>query len=462
MKARDGWLYRPVWLVLVGAAVCGADTQYYAAYDMFVGDVISTARWSFYAYYTYFRNMQASAGGTLPAGLIYITEHHGAPEVEAWTGYFRGTVTATPSLPETYHHTVLLHYEQWEWSNPPEQQWDNVTDTYHTRLRVDEHANTPGDTAHLSTLPVQTAWSENSGWVNGHLYPGEQFGEQLLPADVDVFRVDTGKGVYCVETEANLDLTAPALQIEVYKKAAGDDAYDGEWIARTNDYNLFDDNGNVHRRRQRVYFTLDNNNGTYVRITPGESINPRTYKLRIFRTRPVILVHGINAPPTEAGPNQPEDPNTSFGDMRDYLGYFANIHPCVCYDFPWWSNHPSSRGFKYYVGTDRENKTTLYGYLYDKVVNVHKDFPANVILHSMGGFVVRFSLANPLFANKVNRVIFINSPQYGSDLANFLDRRPGANEIVNAIPFIGLILVMLTCGICAAEATLFGKWPISP
>ena len=77
------------------------------------------------------------------------------------------TVTATPSLPESYHHTATLMYEQRNWSNPHKESWDNVTDTYHTRLRVDEHANTPDDTAHLSTLPVQTAWSENSGWING-------------------------------------------------------------------------------------------------------------------------------------------------------------------------------------------------------------------------------------------------------------------------------------------------------
>jgi hypothetical protein len=407
MKARDSWLYRPVWLVLVGAAVCNADTQHYAAYDMFAGDVISTARWSFYAYYTYFRNVQASAGGTLPAALVYETEHHGAPEVETWTGYFRGTVTVTPSLPETYHHTVLLSYEQRDLSyhnphDPLEEKWDNVTDTYHTRLRVDEHANTPSDTAHLSTLPVQTAWSENSGWINGHLYPGEQFGQQLLPADVDVFRVDTDAGVYCVETEANFDIIEPALSIVVFKKAAGDDAYDGEWIARTNHYNIYGSSGTIDMRRQRVYFTLENDSGAYVQISPGEGISPRTYRVRVFRTRPVILVHGIECYPKVAERDLPLGRN-ALGHWNDYLPWDGLAYPCVCHSFCWdsFTEHLYSNG------------EGVIGKILLDVERLQNQYSLDVVLigHSMGGYFVRYALKEA--AGRIYKAVTLGTPHYG-------------------------------------------------
>jgi len=83
------------------------------------------------------------------------------------------------------------------------------------------------------------------------------------------------------------------------------------------------------------------------------------------------------------------------------------------------------------VGNNNADKLVLHGFLYDKVRNTHNNHTATIILHSTGCFIVCFSMANPTFASMVNRVVFIDAPFYGSDLANFLDRRPGANTVAN-------------------------------
>jgi len=195
------------------------------------------------------------------------------------------------------------------------------------------------------------------------------------------------------------------------------DAYDGDKIAWTNVFNVYNDQGQLDGLRQRVYFTLENANGAYVRLTQADPDTALNYSLRVFRARPVVLVHGINA-----NPRSSSDPNTTFADMRDKLGLMANVYPCVCYDFPWNSekDFEGETGFMDYVGLNENSKGTLYGFVADSYKKHGESIPANIVAHSMGGMIVRYQLPKSGFAVMVNQVLFIDSPQYGSELANFV------------------------------------------
>ncbi len=294
------------------------------------------------------------------------------------------------------------------------------------RYQIDDYADVPQSTQ-IGTLLVLDNWT-NDGWSNGYLFAEEIWYNKNIPADIDVFEVVTsGKaeldpGVYCIETEVELEFVQTPLEITVYE--ANGDNY-GTQIAYVNIFDCFDDNGDIDNQRQRVYFLQETAGKIYIKVNSTETAFQGEYKIRALKTRPVILVHGINASPKSSS-----DPATTFEHIRDCLGYFKEVAPCICYDFPWWSKDPDASGFEKYVGINSGVSDSLYEFVYEKY-DLHSDYKANIILHSMGGFIVRYQLDYQNFADMINQVLFINSPQYGSDLANFLVARPEAVGIFN-------------------------------
>ena len=297
------------------------------------------------------------------------------------------------------------------------------------RYQIDDYADNPQSTQ-IGTLSVLDNWTDN-GWSNGYLFAEEIWYNKNISADIDVFEIVTsGKteldpGVYCIETEVELGFVQTPLEITVYE-ANGN--YYGTQIAYVNIFDCFDDNGDIENQRQRVYFLQETAGKNYVKIN-STNIFQGKYKIRVFKARPVILVHGINSSPKDSS-----DPGTTFEHMRDYLGYFKEISPCVCYDFPWDSNDEDASGFEKYVGNNKTINFSLFKFVHDKVNDIHEGYKANIILHSMGGFVVRYQLHYSDFADMIHQILFIDSPQYGSELANFIITRPSSADRFNKLP----------------------------
>ncbi len=353
------------------------------------------------------------------------------------TYYLRGSIVPASSGDNNKIFTYTTTYKS-------ENMLSTNDDTFITteRYQIDDYAGVPQSTQ-ICTLSVLDNWT-NDGWSNGYLFAEEIWYNKNIPADIDVFEIVTsGKteldpGIYCIETEVNNLNASFGVEINLYNTNTFNNDTKMQFMTDTYDYNnRYDDNGNLDNIGQRLYFKNDKKITCYIEVKQRFSIPELPnieYKIRVFKARPVILVHGINAFPQDA-----TQTDTTFEDMRDYLGYFKEIMPCVCYDFPWDSSQPhNGKGFEYYVGDDPDEEKQLYGFVKDKF-KLHDNYKANIILHSMGGFIVRYQLAYQSFADMINQVLFINSPQYGSDLANFIATRPRAAERFNKFP------VLFTC-----------------
>ncbi|MCX7004270.1 MAG: hypothetical protein NTV22_13495, partial [bacterium] len=328
-------------------------------------------------------------------------------EYEVWCGCLEGTVSLFHGAPVDYTHTARLQYEQ-RVSTTPEV-WRLVTNEYLTRFRVDDYANEPADTLHLGTLAVQTTWSANNGWVEGYLHAGETWYNDYLPADVDVFRVDTGAGVYCVETEVLNDpqcIVAP-MCIRIWLTENG--TY-GDQIAWTNRWNVYDENGNNHGNKQRVYFTLSDGNQTpVVQISFSDVAlsfqKPQKYRVRVFRARPVILVHGI-----ESNPKTATDPLSTMGHYKLAAPNDAALMPIVVYDFPWDSRTED-------IAINSDEGLPLRFVQYVDAVYTMQNMPVVLIGHSMGGYLCRHYIKAG-DRTRWSWCFLLGSPQYGSDIAN--------------------------------------------
>ena len=308
---------------------------------------------------------------------------------------------------------------------------NTYTENSTERYQIDDFADMP-QSAKIGTLPILENWS-NAGWSNGYIFAEEIWYNENISADTDVFKVVTlGKtnlapGVYCVETELELawGVEIP-LEITVYE--ANGNNY-GNKIGWINAFNCYDDNGDIDNLHQRVYFLQETVGDVYIKINSTDTYFQDKYKIRVLKARPVILVHGINAFPQNDG-----DTGTTFEHIRDYLSYLNEVAPCICYDFPWDSSQSHSEiGFEHYVGDDKNDDDSLYKFIDNIVVKSYGGYKANIILHSMGGFIVRYQLDYLAFADMINQVLFINSPQYGSDLGNFCVHTPAPNTITTSM-----------------------------
>ena len=335
--------------------------------------------------------------------------------------------TITKSAAKQGHNKVYHIQETWGSSNNDDIDWD-----YYYYFRVDDWADNSANTSHVCQLNLTEIYTD--GWLQSQdtWYPNGLFEEtspvknRIIPADIDVFKIDLDPGVYCVETEV-ADLSF-ALEISIYNNNIFSDV---SKIGFTNDFCRYDDDGQLDSG-QRLYFINEKKGTCYIELKQRfgmESFPDTKYKVRVLKARPVILVHGINSSPKSSS-----DPDTTFEHMRDCLGYFKEVAPCICYDFPWDSSQPhNGKGFEHYVGINSSISDSLYEFV-DERYDLHGDYKVNILLHSMGGFIVRYQLDYSEFANMVNQVLFINSPQYGSDLANFIATRPKAAEKFNKFP----------------------------
>jgi len=360
----------------------------------------------------------------LPNGLHVVSE----PYTDGTYFYIEGSFE--PAGPDDNAKT--FDYSQWK--ETVAYAITNISTSLYTEYwQIDDYADMP-QSAKIGTLSVIESWSDDN-WSNGYLFAEESWNNYSIPADIDVFKIVTPEkieldpGVYCIETEVNNLSASFGLEINLYNADTFNDNTKMQFMTDTYEgyNNRYDDNGQLDNIGQRLYFNNDTRKTCYIEVKQRNSIPeiPNIeYKIRVLKARPVILVHGINAFPqngTQTG--------TTFEYMRDYLGYFKEVAPCVCYDFPWDSSQShSGKGFEKYVGNDKNDNDSLFKYIYEKY-DLHNDYKANIILHSMGGFIVRYQLNYQSFAGMINQVIFLNSPQYGSDLGDFCWRYPEPNAV---------------------------------
>lgn len=330
------------------------------------------------------------------------------------------------------------------------------TKVYSFLFVLDDFADIPADASCMTTLQVQTTWTLDEGWVDGGLFPecrwyeDGQFFEpkeksHTIPADVDVFKIDADAGVYCIETKVSGSGTPP-LDVRVY---AADGLAFGELLGSTNQYCVYDDHGDIDQRTQRVYFEAGSA-GAYVETKSTAKDFAGAYSIRVFRARPVILVHGIDCPPWDQ--KDVKAGRDSMGNWRDCLPWDGQAYPCTCYSFSWKSaegGDPLNPD-----GTDKirciieEDKKELDNPYVQKAYEKHGNMKVVLIGHSMGGYIVRFALSNLNAYQRIHKAVLMGTPMYGSDVAtaditwlaaklkqtsrhNLLMLRPGSEMVRN-------------------------------
>ena len=151
---------------------------------------------------------------------------------------------------------------------------------------------------------------------------------------------------------------------------------------------------------------LENNKYTFVKLTANTYLD-NTYKLKLSRLKPVILVHGIDASPWYEGDG------TSFGDLIKNEQYY-DIRPYVAHDFPWRSTLSIKRK---YVGNGTRNGT-LGAYIASKRDN--DDLKAAIVAHSAGCLMTYYFCQehNNKFKESVDSILFCAPPMLGSALAD--------------------------------------------
>jgi pimeloyl-ACP methyl ester carboxylesterase len=344
--------------------------------------------------------------GELPAALCF--EHTVSEVNPPATTYFCHTgmihgVVAPPDLYKEAEYSIT--YGSYSPSSPWMQHRVYLT-------QIDDYADEPHDTNHIVALALQETWSTTQGFVNGHLHAAKHWHVMDVPADMDVFRVDCSAGVYCVETGLTDGLRPhQPLDITVYRKQAHSDAYDGNPIAWTNAFCIYNDNGEIDATHQRVYFTLTDNHGAYVRIASATA-SACSYHLRLFRARPIILVHGIDSHPKTVGDNK-----STMGRFARIAPWHFTMPPCRVYDFPW-----DSMNDNIILDPEKGLDARFAQYVYHKYLQ-HGDAKVALIGHSMGGYLCRVFIRKYRDPRYWDHCFLLGSPQSGSDLANATNPR---------------------------------------
>jgi len=432
-------------------SLCATDYIYHPLYKVYSNDVVAidvgaeSQGWAIFFMAPIPKQVWLNtrhAQGSYPGGLALAIKHDHVVDPEPFldcdytvtSHTLTGTISAaavkqTPVT--TYTVTMHNHLETYiNDSHGAEDNWvlQEVTDdqlTYNHHFYCDDFADGPADATHVGTLAVQTTWSANNGWLEGHLHAEESWDAwNHMPADVDVVRLDTGVGVYCVETTLAASGKSP-LGIAVFKKQANNNAYDGDQIGWTNDFNVYNDQGQIDGLRQRVYFTLDNDNGAYVQLSLTNARAALDYKVRVFRARPVILVHGIECYPKTKEDLRHTPAWNSMGNWNDNLPWDGAMYPCVCYNFCWdsYTDQLKLEGesiIRKIVDSSNDEEHPNVKYLYTK----HGNMACVLIGHSMGGFIVRYALHNA--SDKIYLAVTLGTPHYGSDVANMWISKIGA------------------------------------
>jgi hypothetical protein len=403
-------MYMLILLLSFTALTAFGDT-FYKHYKIYSNIPTNIVLWSEGPNASLIKNFQYDSEGFLPAGLHYqVDEEECGDSGIKYTGKIYGAALDTePPGDDTFH----------AWTTSEDPYGNPVEQHYYSHIQVDDHADYHAEQKFLGTLPTLTAWSDDSGygWTNGHLFAEETWNNIQIPKDIDFFTASGNNdntcsaGVYCIETQVVATDIQP-LHIQAYKNNNGTlMLYD-----ELDTWNIYDIDGNMEGPKQRLYFSKTDDDDFLVKIQTS-SLTPwkGNYKIRVFTVKPVFLVHGINAGPTEPGKNE-----TTFGEMRDCLGFLEEVYPCQCYDYPWDSNKDfNGKGFLEYISDSDDSG--FFKFIYDTYDSRYNKLnKANIICHSMGGFIVRHQLAYKNFANMIDQVIFLDSPQYGSELANFV------------------------------------------
>ena len=304
--------------------------------------------------------------------------------------------------------------------NEPDFDW-HLTKEIRYRIRADEFPDNPGQ--NIPIMPVLTSFDENS-YTNGYLhaedkwYPDGYYSQSELaraantltiPADIDVFSIDDGKGIYCIETKrtGTENLSTP-LEITAYE--ANGDSF-GIKKGGTNVFNVYDETGEVDGKTQRVYCKVDSK--AFIEIKSTDSDKELKYAVRIFRSRPIILIHGISCLPKII--DDIKRGRNSMGNWKDCLPWDGNTYPSLYYDFRW------NTEIHDLISDDTGKIIEIVDCSPDinpSVVKLEANHNMNVIIiaHSMGGFIARYALEEK--PNMIDKVILLASPMYGSDIAH--------------------------------------------
>lgn len=163
---------------------------------------------------------------------------------------------------------------------------------------------------------------------------------------------------------------------------------------------------------------LEENTYTFVKIIVNTFSDNNIY-LKLSRSKPLILVHGIDASPRYEGDG------TSFGSLKDNNQYY-DIRPYSAHDFPWKSTESIKRK---YVGNGVWNGT-LGAYITSK--RQSNDLKATIIAHSAGCLMTYYFCQehNNKFKNNVDNILFAAPPLLGSSLADQSKVKKGLSYVI--------------------------------
>ena len=300
----------------------------------------------------------------------------------------------------------------------------NPDETYfkkqYFKFRIDDFDESAYYTQFIGNLKL------NFG-VEGHLHPTEQWytaggrswfsemggmlpqpNDATIPNDIDVFGIKLPPGGYCLETKNINDIFSP-FDVQVYDAAAYNQF--GNLIASTNAFNVKNLDGNIDNHRQRVYFSVSgvSTQQFFFRITSTNPDFNDKYSIRVFKPKPVILVHGImSVPVTEQDVLDRKVFCEDFDLLLEDLGYKVKF---LCYD----AGSTEDDAIKNQVADLKNLIETCYSNNGNQKVTL--------IAHSWGNIMCDlchelYRLTDNLFDTKVEQYIAVAGPHSGSPIAN--------------------------------------------
>lgn len=135
--------------------------------------------------------------------------------------------------------------------------------------------------------------------------------------------------------------------------------------------------------------------------------NQHSYKFKIKKVKPIVLVHGI-----WSIPQKPSDKDSAFGMAKTNFPYISELKPVKVFDFPW--DH-SKNLYTHYC---ENNNDSLMSFVANTCSN-YESKPI-VLAHSLGGILTLKQIKNNInFLSRVGTIYFFATPSCGSDLANW-------------------------------------------
>lgn len=123
-----------------------------------------------------------------------------------------------------------------------------------------------------------------------------------------------------------------------------------------------------------------------------------SFKLKLEKP-PLLLLHGIWS---DGG---------TFNAMKNVL---ENYYPAFAINAP---NYPNDKHFTENISEIIDDKNTLIENCLTNDLSVGK---VDLVTHSMGGILSRLYLQSPDYENDINKLITVNTPHSGSQMANYL------------------------------------------